>query len=160
MANDATAGCINFPVLSMLDEAGHDGHRRVPQQRWGEISDDAIRYASPVDVLSRMATQDMEIVGYPLRKGELVLFSLICANHDPTRFGESADAVTLEPGKRIGIPFGIGTHVCVGNKLSRVILKEAYAALARLPAMRTTGRPTYGIGKTIRTITSLPIEFQ
>jgi cytochrome P450 len=159
MANDATGGCITFPVLNLLTEKDASGHPLVEQPRWGEISDEAIRYASPVDIVSRSPREDVEIAGSHIRAGELVMLSLMCANHDPAEFGEEADAVSINAGKGMGIPFSAGMHVCVGNRLSRIIIRQAYEALAALPPLRLAGEPTYGDGKVVRTITTLPVEF-
>ncbi|MEX0853310.1 MAG: cytochrome P450 [Bauldia sp.] len=159
MGNDAIGGCISFPVDNLLSETDRQGRPLVAQPSWAEISDDAIRFASPVDLLTRVATEDVEIVGCLVEKGETLIFSLICANHDPAEFGEWADSVTVKPNKETGIPFGAGSHLCVGNRLARVVVKEAYEALARLPQMRISGDLVYGEGRVVRTIASLPVEF-
>jgi cytochrome P450 len=133
---------------------------RPPQAEWKGIADEALRYASPVDLLTRVALEELEVGGCRIGRGEALIFSLLCANHDPAQFGEFAGMVTAKSNSSDAIPFGAGAHLCVGNRLSRIVVAEAFSALAELPAMRAAGEVKYGPGRVVRTIASLPVEFQ
>jgi hypothetical protein len=56
--------------------------------------------------------------------------------------------------------FAAGAHICVGLKISRNIVRNAYEGLAELPPLKLAGRGTQGAGKVVRTLNSLPIEFR
>jgi cytochrome P450 len=157
MGNDAIGGCISFTTADLLQPGG--AAARPAQAAWGTIADEAIRFASPVDLLTRVAEDDVEVAGCSIAKGEALIFSLLCANHDPAEFGEFAGAVTEKANSASGIAFGAGAHLCVGNRLSRVVVAEAFEALAQLPAMRLAGEVVYGPGRVVRTVASLPVEF-
>jgi cytochrome P450 len=155
MGNDALGGCITFPVWEML----RGEHEALPQARWAEISDDAIRYAAPVSYSTRRALTDTAVGGCPFRKGEIVMMSPFAANHDPARFGPVPRALKPRPELGTGMAFGAGPHSCVGLRISRSIAQIAFQALAALPEMTLSGPVTQGPGKVVRTVTSLPVQF-
>ena len=95
----------------------------------------------PVETTTyRFALEDVEIGGVTIRKNELVLASLLSADHDESRFPD-ADRfdVGRKPNKHIA--FGYGIHFCLGAPLARL---EAVIAvetlLRRLPRMKLAVR--------------------
>ena len=154
MGNDAVGSCVSMGVRRLLDPANPVP---VPQRDWAAVSDDAIRYSAPVDYTIREASEDIEVAGCPIMKGEYVFSSMLSANHDPAQYGDTAEAIT--PRRDVGLAFGAGRHLCVGNRLTRTIVKSAMAALAESPPMRLAGEARHGSGKVVRTLTALPVEF-
>lgn len=77
----------------------------------------------------RLALEDVDLDGLPIKAGELVLVSLEAANHDPAAF---ADADAFVPGRDAPgqLGFGHGNHYCPGNRLARMQLEAAVGALA------------------------------
>jgi cytochrome P450 len=154
MGNDALGACVTFPVDRLKAVAGTDSE--VPQSAWETIADDAIRYAAPVDFINRIVRGDATFAGCDLHDGDRLIISPLSANHDPAEFGPTTSLVTPKAGKATGLTFGAGSHLCVGNRFSRTIVKAAYAALATLPGFTLDGPAERGPGHIIRTIASLP----
>ena len=77
-----------------------------------------------------MATQDCEIAGARIRKGQLVGLILGAANRDPERF---ADPDRLDVGRvdNEHLAFSHGTHFCLGASLARVEAQITLSALLR-----------------------------
>ncbi|QXV56409.1 cytochrome P450 [Amycolatopsis sp. TNS106] len=83
----------------------------------------------------RVAVEDAEIGGIPIRAGEFVLAPLRAGNHDRRRFPEP-DLVDLsrKPGH---LTFGHGPHHCLGAALARTELQVGITALlAAAPRLR------------------------
>jgi cytochrome P450 len=137
MGNDALGACVTFPVDRLKAVAGTDSE--VPQSAWETIADDAIRYAAPVDFINRIVRGDATFAGCDLHDGDRLIISPLSANHDPAEFGPTTSLVTPKAGKATGLTFGAGSHLCVGNRFSRTIIKAAYAALAALPGFTLDG---------------------
>jgi cytochrome P450 len=154
MGNDALGACVTFPVERLKAVAGADG--AIPQDEWETIADDAIRYAAPVDFITRIVRGDAAFAGCDLHDGDRLILSPLSANHDAAEFGPATGLVTPKAGKATGLTFGAGSHLCVGNRFSRTIVKAAYAALATLPVFTLDGPAERGPGHIIRTIASLP----
>ncbi|MFJ8916640.1 cytochrome P450 [Amycolatopsis sp. NPDC102389] len=75
----------------------------------------------------RVALEDADIGGIPIRAGEFVLASLRAGNHDPRRFPEPA---LIDPLRTQGhLTFGHGPHHCLGAALARLQLRTGLAAL-------------------------------
>ena len=155
MGNNAMTTCIAGGVHKLLTQS-----EPVPQSDWARASDDVIRYVAPVDFLNRFADKDMVIGGCPMKANDRIIISPMSANHDPAEFGETAGSITVRQEADVGLTFGAGGHICVGNRMSRTIIKMAFAALAELPKLRLAGEPVYGRGKVVRTYSSLPIQLQ
>ncbi len=103
--------------------------------------EEILRFAPAVHYFRRTATEDTEIRGQRIRKGEKVAIWYPSANRDEDIFrdGDRFD-VTRHPNDHVA--FGIGEHFCIGASLARlelqVILKEI---LTRLPDMELAAPP-------------------
>lgn len=90
---------------------------------------------------SRVATEDVELGGVTIRKGDAVVYSLNSANRDPQKFPD-ADLVVLDREHNAHLAFNLGPHYCVGAPLARLELQCALAALIhRLPGLRLVVDP-------------------
>jgi linalool 8-monooxygenase len=88
-----------------------------------------VRFASPVMHMRRTATEDTELAGRKIAKGDKVVLWYISGNRDETVF-ERADTfdVTRKGPQHVG--FGAGQHVCVGSRLAEMQLRVAFDILA------------------------------
>ncbi len=77
-----------------------------------------LRAYSPV-TMARLARNDTEIAGRPVKKGERVLLSFPAANRDPEVF-EHPEEVIIDREVNRHIAFGAGIHRCLGSNLARM----------------------------------------
>ena len=92
-------------------------------------TDELLRFVSPVQLTRRIALDDLEIGGVAIPKGSFVLASLAAANHDPERWGPTADDLDVsraDAGQHVS--FGGGSHYCLGASLAKL---EAQIAIGR-----------------------------
>jgi len=123
--------------------------------------EEALRYESPVDVTSRIASRDMELGGCPIKQGQAMYTALRAANWDPEAFPEPERFDICRKGAP-HLSFGGGAHVCVGAPLGRL---EAQVALAsffeRYPNLRLAEpdkEPDWRIFPLFRGLKSLVVE--
>jgi len=84
----------------------------------------------------RAATEDVEVGGQLIRKGEGVLVSLSAANRDESVFPDP-DRLDLDRDFQDHLAFGYGLHQCVGQLLARAQVEAAWSALVRrIPGLR------------------------
>ncbi|WP_405824518.1 cytochrome P450 [Streptomyces sp. NBC_01390] len=89
----------------------------------------------------RSATEDVEVGGRLIKRGDVVVPALMAANRDPRRF-DQPDALDITRRTAGHMAFGFGIHQCVGQQLARVELKIAYQALIRrFPNLRLAVPP-------------------
>lgn len=97
--------------------------------------EELLRYESLV-LAGRTATQDVELGGQLIRKGDRVLINTVAANRDPAQFPDP-DEIRFDRGHSGHIAFAVGPHRCVGSHLARLELKVAHEhMLRRIPDYR------------------------
>ncbi|MBF6047265.1 cytochrome P450 [Streptomyces sp. NRRL B-1677] len=93
--------------------------------------EELLRYLSVVQIGPiRVAAEDFEFEGRPIRKGEVVTVSLPAANRDPLGF-DDPDAFDIRRGATRHLAFGSGPHQCMGHHLARLELSIGYESLLR-----------------------------
>lgn len=99
--------------------------------------EEILRVAAPtLGVLSRYATDEIEIAGGTIQAGELVLISTDAANRDDSAFDEPA-RFDIRRAQNQHVTFGHGPHFCLGAGLARVELQSVFGTLfRRLPSLR------------------------
>jgi cytochrome P450 len=126
-----------------------------------DFIEETLRWDSPVQLVSREATRDVELHGYRIPKGDLVAFSIGSANRDERRF-EAPDRFDLRrSNKNDHVSFGLGEHFCLGSHLARMEARIAAAALLeRLPNLRLDPAEACSIrGFAFRSPDRLPVLF-
>ncbi len=108
-------------------------------QRWRDDAsldassvDELLRYVTPVQMSRRITTADIEFGGKEIAKGSMVMAMLSSANHDPDKFGPSADQLDLgrtDAGQHLS--FGSGAHFCLGSSLAKLEAQIAIGSFVR-----------------------------
>jgi cytochrome P450 len=104
--------------------------------------DEILRYATPVTQFRRTLTQDHDLNGLRLHKGDKVLLFYNAANRDPEVFTDpDRFDITRSPNPHLSFG-GPGPHFCLGAHLARtemtVLLRELFT---RAPGIRSVGEP-------------------
>ena len=124
--------------------------------------EELLRYDSPVQLTSRLALADMEVMGERVSQGEEVIALLGAANHDPVAYTGDPEVLDVgRPGVR-ALSFGGGLHFCLGAQLARIEGEIALRRLIdRLPALRLveTENVAWKPTVTLRGLASLPAEW-
>lgn len=108
-------------------------------ERIDDAIEESLRIESPVQFMGRTATQDMEIGGCPVAKGEAVAMMWGPSNHDPSKF-EDPDVFDLDRDTTGHLAFGHGVHRCVGEHLARLEMRVAMREiLAWMPDYEMVG---------------------
>ncbi len=90
--------------------------------------EEAIRISSPPMVFVRSATQDYELSGQQIKKGDRLYVSYLSANKDEEVFDEPFEfRPDRSPNRHIG--FGYGAHICLGQHLARLEMKVLWEEL-------------------------------
>ena len=122
--------------------------------------EELIRYDSPVQLLSRVVTEPVELGGVTVEAGERVVAYIGAGNRDPERFAEP-EKLDLARADNAPLSFGGGIHYCLGAPLARLEARVAFPALwKRFPGLSLAGEPERRDSLTIRGFTRLPIRIR
>jgi cytochrome P450 family 142 subfamily A polypeptide 1 len=101
-----------------------------------------IRWVTPVHNFCRVATEDHELHGQTIRKGQQVLLAYGAANRDADHF-ENPEVFDVTRNPNHHIAFGFGTHFCLGASLARLEIQTFFERLvARVESIeRLTEQP-------------------
>jgi cytochrome P450 len=90
----------------------------------------------------RIARDEVEFSGCPIKKGEFLLLDSRAANRDPSVFPH-AQEVNFDRDPNPQITFGRGIHACLGQQIARMELRVLWTTLlTRLPSIRLAVPPT------------------
>ena len=121
--------------------------------------EEILRYDSPVQLTSRIATEEVELGGRAIAPGRAVLVAIGGANRDPEVF-ERPDEFRIDrtdPGRHLS--FSLGLHHCLGAALARLEGRIAIEELTRrYPALELAGRPTRRSQLVLRGFESIPVR--
>ncbi|MEO1729397.1 MAG: cytochrome P450 [Pseudomonadota bacterium] len=97
---------------------------------------ECLRYQTPLAHMRRTCTEDTEVFGQTIKKGDKVVLWYLGANREETVFEDPNKLdITRENAKR-HIAFGYGIHRCVGARLAelqlRVLLEEMHKRRMRV----------------------------
>lgn len=102
--------------------------------------EEAIRISTPPMAFVRSATQDYELSGQQIRKGDRLYVSYLSANKDEEVFEDPFSfKPDRSPNRHIG--FGFGSHICIGQHLARLEMRVLWEELFdRLETLEMAGQ--------------------
>ncbi len=110
-------------MLAHLAQNPEHQRRLVEQpEDIGAAMEEFLRWETPVAGVVRVAVQDTELSGCPIKAGSKVSVNLGSANTDE-RFWDNADTVDLDRAVNKHIAFGGGVHRCLGSHLARMEMR-------------------------------------
>ncbi|MGW3468835.1 cytochrome P450 [Saccharopolyspora sp. NPDC000995] len=138
--NETTRNAITHGMLAFLDNP--EQWDLYKEQRPATTADEIVRWATPVVAFQRTATEDVELGGLEIRRGQRVGMFYSSANFDPEVFGEPERFdITRDPNPHVGFG-GTGAHYCLGANLARLEIDLIFNAIAdHMPDIKRIGEP-------------------
>jgi cytochrome P450 len=151
LIGNATRVLIEHPEQRRFLRDGPEAGRRAIEE--------LLRFESPIQATDRVASQDFEIEGHRVRKGQLVGLLIGAANRDPAVFPRP-DVLDLTRAENPHLAFGHGVHFCLGAQLARLEGRLALCGLfERFPDLAARGvAGPWKRSLVLRGVTSLPVR--
>jgi cytochrome P450 len=128
---------------------------------WPGAVEEILRFDTAGHVVPRIATEDVDVQGYPVRKDEPVFLLAGGANRDPALFENPGTFDTARANAREHLSFSTGTHVCLGAALARMELHIGLQSLfEHFPALTLAGEPTFNNSIGLHGLTHLPVSLR
>ena len=90
-----------------------------------------IRWQTPLAHMRRTATQDTELEGQKIKKGDKVVLWYISANRDESVFPDADKLILTRENARRHLAFGYGIHRCVGARLAELQVATLLEEMAK-----------------------------
>jgi cytochrome P450 len=158
--NETTTNLIGNAVRNLLSHPEELAKVRADRSLTPSLVEEVLRYESPVQLIPRVTTREVELEGGKIPAGAIVFLLLGSANRDERKFPEpDRFDVTRNPQDHLG--FGYGIHYCLGAPLARL---EGRIALEQLlfdcpPFICTRERLPQIASLLVRGVQTLPIQF-
>ena len=160
--HETTTNLIGNGMLALLRHPDQMQKLRDNPSLIETAVEELLRYDSPLQRTNRVSTEELEIGGKLIGKGQFVLLMADAANRDPAQFPDPDRLDITRQNNRHG-SFGYGIHFCVGAPLVRVEGQIAIdSILHRLPQLRLESDAALEYEKNLafRALKSLPLTFQ
>jgi cytochrome P450 len=155
--HETTVNLIANAMLAMLRHPEHWAALAAEPERASAIVEETLRWDPPVQLMGRVAGDDMRIGGTDVPKGDTLMLLLAAAQRDPAAV-EHPDEFDPDRTAIRHLAFGKGPHFCLGAPLARMEAAVALTAVTRrFPNARLVADPHYKINVTLRGMDSLPV---
>ena len=123
------------------------------------LVEESIRWVTPVKHFMRSATQDAEIRGRTVKKGDWLMLCYPSGNRDEEVFDEP-DAFRPQRAPNRHLSFGYGAHLCLGQHLAKMEMRILWEEMIpRLSSLEFAGEPTRAEAAFVGGPKRLPIRF-
>ncbi len=132
-----------------------DRLRREPD-RVKNAFNEVVRFESPINCFTRVATIGADVGGVEVPAGSRVMVMYASANRDERRW-ERADEFDITRDSAGQLGFGHGPHACAGMGLARLEGAAVLSALVERVERFELGEPVRRLNNLIRSFGSLPV---
>lgn len=157
---ETTGNTIGNGILALLQHPNQmEQLKREPTMIQSAV-EEVIRYDSAIQMLTRIATDNLEIGNQTIKAGEKIVLCLGAANRDPAQF-PNPDELNINREQNHHLAFADGIHYCLGAALARVETQVAINTLIqRFPDLRlASNKQEWKKSIVIRGLKSLSVSF-
>ncbi len=157
--NETTRNAISHGMQAFFDNP--DLWAAYKDERPETMADEVVRYGTPVQMFQRTATDEAEIGGTVIAKGQRVGLLYGSANYDETVFEDPYRFdIFRNPNPHVGFGGG-GAHFCPGSHLAKLEINLIFEALTDLaPNITRVGPPKRLRSGWLNGIKGLPVTYR
>ena len=161
--NDTTRNSMTGGLLALNEHpAEYEKLCADPTLTRTSLVPEIVRWQTPVAHMRRTATEDAEIGGQRIAKGEKVVMWYVSGNRDGDVIPDAESFLIDRKNARHHLGFGFGIHRCVGNRLAelqlRILWEELIKRWPRPMQIEVMGVPRRTPSCFIRGYESLPVR--
>ncbi len=156
--NDTTRNTITGSIYALNKNPGEYQKLRDNPALITSMVSETIRWQTPLAHMARTATQDFEIGGKTIRKGDRVAMWYVSGNRDSEVIAQPDAYIIDRDRPRTHLSFGFGVHRCVGNRLAELQLTIIWEEiLKRFPVVQVVGEPQRTFSAFVKGYETLPV---
>jgi cytochrome P450 len=157
--NDTTRNSISGGVLALNENpAEYEKLRRDPSLIPNMVNE-IIRWQTPLAHMRRTATQDTELGGKKIKKGDKVVMWYVSANRDETVIPRANEFLIDRENSKQHLSFGWGVHFCMGSRLAEMQLRVLWEEIMqRFRFVEVVGDPVRVKSMFVKGFQKLPVR--
>jgi cytochrome P450 len=157
--HDTTSSSTAGAVWGLAANPGEFAKVKADPSLIPGLVDEAIRWMTPVKHFMRSATEDTEVGGQKIAKGDWLWLAYPSGNRDEAVF-EDPDAFRVDRKSGKHLAFGYGAHLCLGQHLAKMEMRILFEELLpRLKTLELAGEPKLAQANFVSGPKSLPIRY-
>jgi cytochrome P450 len=157
--NDTTRNSISGGLLALNQNPDQYDKLRANHDLVPSMVSEIIRWQTPLAHMRRTATEDYELAGQTIKKGDKVVMWYVSGNRDDSVI-EAPDRFIIDRERpRQHLSFGFGIHRCVGNRLAELQLRIVWEEiLKRWTKIEVMGEPKMVRSSFVKGYETLPVR--
>jgi len=157
--HDTTSSSAAGAIWALAENPGEFAKMKADPTLIPGLIEEAIRWTTPVKHFMRTATEDTELGGRSIAKGDWLMLCYASGNRDEAVFEEPYQfRVDRTPNRHVS--FGYGAHLCLGQHLARLELRILFEELLpRLKSLSLDGEVKLTQATFVNGPKRLPIRF-
>jgi len=157
--HDTTSSSTAGAVWALCDHPAEFAKLKANPALIPGLVEEAIRWTTPVKHFMRSATQDTEVRGRQIAKGDWLMLCYLSANRDEDIFDSPNEfRVDRDPNRHVG--FGYGPHLCLGQHMAKMEMRILFEELLpRLKSIEFAGEAKLTASNFVSGPKTLPVRF-
>ena len=157
--NDTTRNSITGGVVALNENPKEYEKLLANQDLIPNMVSEIIRWQTPLAYMRRTATQDVELGGKTIRKGDKVAMWYVSGNRDEDAIENPNEFIIDRDNARHHMSFGFGIHRCMGNRLAEMQLRILWEEImSRFEMVEVVGDVERLSNNFIRGIKDVPVR--
>jgi cytochrome P450 len=157
--NDTTRNSISGGVVALNQNPDQYKKLREHPELIPNMVSEIIRWQTPLAHMRRIATQDTELRGKKIRKGDKVVMWYVSGNRDEEAIPNPDAFIIDRPKARQHLSFGFGIHRCMGNRLAEMQLRVVWEEIMkRFHTVELVGEPVRVRSNFVKGYSHVPVR--
>ncbi|GAB5453222.1 MAG: cytochrome P450 [Halioglobus sp.] len=162
--NETTTATLAEGIRQLALNPEQEALVRADRSLIPNLVEETLRLATPTSNMWRLAKSDYELGGVTIPAGSMVLLKYFSSNHDESLFEQPLEFDVSRANAKRHIAFGFGTHVCIGQHLSRLEMilawEQLFETFSRFQLACAPDELNYMPNILLRGLESLPVIFE
>ena len=157
--NDTTRNSISGGVLALNENPAEYDKLRADTSLIDNMVNEIIRWQTPLAYMRRTATEDTELRGQKIAKGDRVVMWYVSANRDEDAIPRANEFLIDRPNSKHHLSFGWGVHFCMGSRMAEMQLRVLWEeVMKRFRMVEVVGEPVRVRSSFVKGFAQLPVK--
>jgi cytochrome P450 len=157
--NDTTRNSMSGGLYALNQNPEQYDKLRADHSLITSMVPEIIRWQTPLAHMRRTATEDFELGGKTIKKGDKVVMWYVSGNRDDETIAEPERFIIDRERPRQHLSFGFGIHRCVGNRLAEMQLRVVWEEiLKRFERIEVVDEPRRVRSSFVKGYETLPVR--